>query len=318
MEFVIDEEYAEVRLDRFLRKKYPNIPLSEIFKGIRIGKIKINNKKAKEDYRLKLNDRLAVFFSNAENEDNSEKNKFFDINKIEKERKIEIKKEIEKKREIEIKIKEIKKFIVYEDENILIFNKDKNMVMHKGSGHDYGISEIFKEYYQNLNFNFVNRIDKSTSGLVIGAKSLVVARNLAEDIRNREIIKKYYILVNGIINVNEDEFEIISYLKKTETKMVEVSQYEEGAKKSKSKFKVIERIGKYTLLVGELESGRTHQLRIHLANNGNFIVGDNKYGNPKGENFLYLFSYYIKIPRYDLIFELPIPDDFLNKLKKGK
>ncbi|MDR3258108.1 MAG: RluA family pseudouridine synthase [Fusobacteriaceae bacterium] len=301
MEFVIDEEFAEVRLDRFLRKKYPNIALSEIFKGIRIGKIKINNKKPKENYRLKLNDKLLVFFDNVKNEENSkenkeenkDKNKFFDIN-----------------------IKEIKKSIVYEDEKILIFNKNQNMVMHKGSGHDYGISEIFKEYYQNLNFNFVNRIDKSTSGLVIGAKSLVVARNLAEDIRNREIIKKYYILVDGI--VNDNEFEIISYLKKAEKKMIEVSQYEEGAKKSKSIFNVIERGEKYTLLVGELESGRTHQLRIHLANNGNFIVGDNKYGNPKRENFLYLFSYYIKIPRYNLVFELPVPDNFLNKLKKGK
>ena len=94
-------------------------------------------------------------------------------------------------------IEKIKKSIVYEDEKVLIFNKKNNMVMHKGSGYEYGISEMIKSYLKNENFNFVNRIDKATSGLIIGAKSLVVARELAEDIRNRDIEKKYYILVNG-------------------------------------------------------------------------------------------------------------------------
>lgn len=287
MEYIIDKEYEDVRLDRFLRKKYENISLTEIFKGIRTGKVKINGKKSKENYRLQLGDIVKVFFNGGET-------------KEEKPVSIE-NKEIEK----------IKKSIVYEDEKVLIFNKKNNMVMHKGSGYEYGISEMIKSYLKNENFNFVNRIDKATSGLIIGAKSLVVARELAEDIRNRDIEKKYYILVNG--RVREKEFKIKSWLKKVEDKVIEVEEFQEGAKESTSSFKVVEYGKNCTLLEGTLGSGRTHQLRVQLANRGNYIIGDNKYGKGR-EKMMYLFSHYVKIKRYDIEINLPVPKEFLEKL----
>lgn len=287
MEYIIDKEYEDVRLDRFLRKKYENISLTEIFKGIRTGKVKVNGKKSKENYRLQLEDVVKVFFNGGET-------------KEEKPVSIE-NKEIEK----------IKKSIVYEDERVLIFNKKNNMVMHKGSGYEYGISEMIKSYLKNENFNFVNRIDKATSGLIIGAKSLVVARELAEDIRNRDIEKKYYILVNG--RVREKEFKIKSWLKKVEDKVIEVEEFQEGAKESTSSFKVVEYGKNCTLLEGTLGSGRTHQLRVQLANRGNYIIGDNKYGKGR-EKIMYLFSHYIKIERYGIEINLPIPKEFLDRL----
>lgn len=287
MEYIIDKEYEDVRLDRFLRKKYEDISLTEIFKGIRTGKVKVNGKKSKENYRLQLEDVVKVFFNGGET-------------KEEKPVSIE-NKEIEK----------IKKSIVYEDERVLIFNKKNNMVMHKGSGYEYGISEMIKSYLKNENFNFVNRIDKATSGLIIGAKSLVVARELAEDIRNRDIEKKYYILVNG--RVREKEFKIKSWLKKVEDKVIEVEEFQEGAKESTSSFKVVEYGKNCTLLEGTLGSGRTHQLRVQLANRGNYIIGDNKYGKGK-EKMMYLFSHYVKIERYGIEINLPIPKEFLEKL----
>lgn len=287
MEYIIDKEYEDVRLDRFLRKKYENISLTEIFKGIRTGKVKVNGKKSKENYRLQLEDIVKVFFNGGET-------------KEEKPVSIE-NKEIEK----------IKKSIVYEDEKVLIFNKKNNMVMHKGSGYEYGISEMIKSYLKNENFNFVNRIDKATSGLIIGAKSLVVARELAEDIRNRDIEKKYYILVNG--RVREKEFKIKSWLKKVEDKVIEVEEFQEGAKESTSSFKVVEYGKNCTLLEGTLGSGRTHQLRVQLANRGNYIIGDNKYGKGR-EKMMYLFSHYVKIKRYDIKINLPVPKEFLEKL----
>lgn len=287
MEYIIDKEYEDVRLDRFLRKKYEDISLTEIFKGIRTGKVKVNGKKSKENYRLQLEDVVKVFFNGGET-------------KEEKPVSIE-NKEIEK----------IKKSIVYEDERVLIFNKKNNMVMHKGSGYEYGISEMIKSYLKNENFNFVNRIDKATSGLIIGAKSLVVARELAEDIRNRDIEKKYYILVNG--RVREKEFKIKSWLKKVEDKVIEVDEFQEGAKESISSFKVVEYGKNCTLLEGTLGSGRTHQLRVQLANRGNYIIGDNKYGKGR-EKMMYLFSHYIKIERYNIEINLPIPKEFLEKL----
>ena len=287
MEYIIDKEYEDVRLDRFLRKKYEDISLTEIFKGIRTGKVKVNGKKSKENYRLQLEDVVKVFFNGGET-------------KEEKPVSIE-NKEIEK----------IKKSIVYEDERVLIFNKKNNMVMHKGSGYEYGISEMIKSYLKNENFNFVNRIDKATSGLIIGAKSLVVARELAEDIRNRDIEKKYYILVNG--RVREKEFKIKSWLKKVEDRVIEVEEFQEGAKESTSSFKVVEYGKNCTLLEGTLGSGRTHQLRVQLANRGNYIIGDNKYGKGR-EKMMYLFSHYVKIKRYDIEINLPVPKEFLEKL----
>ena len=287
MEYIIDKEYEDVRLDRFLRKKYEDISLTEIFKAIRTRKVKVNGKKSKENYRLQLGDIVKVFFNGGET-------------KEEKPVSIE-NKEIEK----------IKKSIVYEDEKVLIFNKKNNMVMHKGSGYEYGISEMIKSYLKNENFNFVNRIDKATSGLIIGAKSLVVARELAEDIRNREIEKKYYILVNG--RVREKEFKIKSWLKKVEDRVIEVEEFQEGAKESTSSFKVVEYGKNCTLLEGTLGSGRTHQLRVQLANRGNYIIGDNKYGKGK-EKMMYLFSHYVKIERYGIEINLPIPKEFLDRL----
>lgn len=290
MEYIIDKEFEDVRVDKFLRKKLSNMALTEIFKCIRVGKIKVNGKKTKENYRLKLNDVVKLF----------------------------IKVELESIQSEESKIKssdleEIKQFIVYEDENLLILNKKPNMVMHKGSGHEYGISEILKEYLKNPNFNFINRIDKATSGLIIGTKNLVINRELSEEMRERNIEKKYYILVEG--KLKKKEFIIKSFLKRLEDKVIELEKYEVGAKESISYFRVVETGKDCTLLEGTLGSGRTHQLRVQLASMGNPILGDTKYGKGK-EKIMYLFSHYLKIDKYGIEINLPIPKEYIKRLSK--
>ena len=286
MEYIIDKEYENVRLDRYLRKKFPDLALTEIFKGIRVGKIKVNGKKSKENYRLQVADVVKVLFNVQE-----KKEEIMSVDSCE--------------------MDTIKNSIVYEDENILIFNKKENMVMHKGSGHEYGISEMIKGYLQNPNFNFVNRIDKSTSGLVIGAKNLVAARELSEEIKERKVDKKYYIVVDG--KINKKEFVIKSYLKKLEDRVVELSSYEDGAKESISRFKVL-KVGKNrTLLEGTLGSGRTHQLRVQLSSMGHPIVGDTRYGKSRAK-FMYLFSFYVNIEKYNIEIELPLPKAYSDVL----
>lgn len=286
MEYVIDSSFHEVRLDRFLRKKYENTPLTEIFKGIRTGKIKVNGKKSKENYRLKEGDIVKVLIAGGET----------------------VMKSFMKISPQDMSI--LKNGIVYEDEKVVIFNKEANVVMHKGSGHEYGLSEIFKSYYGTDEFNFVNRIDKATSGLVIGAKSLAVTRELAEEVREGKTDKKYYILVDGTID--KKEFTLKTYLKKDETKVVELSSYEDGAKESISYFKVLKVGRKRSILEGRLETGRTHQLRVQLSSLGYPIVGDGKYG--KGRKDMFLFSYYCEIPKYKIKVELPLPEKFLKNL----
>ena len=287
IEYIIDEEYESVRVDRFLRKHLKNINLSEIYKMLRKGKIKVNNKKISQDYRLILGDIVFIFLPENFKENNEEK--FIELSQERKEK--------------------LKEMIVFENDSLFVINKSLGDVVHKGSGHDISLLEEFRSYYSNNNINFVNRIDKLTSGLVIGAKNIKTAREVAKEIQSGNIVKKYYILVNGKIEKND--FIIENYLKKDEEKVIVSDVEKDGYKKSITYFKKIKEYNKYTLLEAELKTGRTHQLRAQLNHLGNTIVGDTKYGKNEKEGVMYLFSYYLKIDLYNLEIKLEIPKSFL-------
>lgn len=286
MKYIIEKDDEGVRLDRYLRKKLKLTPLTEIFKALRIGKIKVNNKKKKENYRLVEGDKLFIGL-----EVPDEDIKFINLE--------------EKDKEL------LKKGIVFENKDLIIFNKKKDMVMHKGSGFDYGISEMFKSYFESNDFNFVNRIDKKTSGLVIGSKNKITTRVLTEEIRENRIKKKYYILVHGIIN--KDKFIIENYLKKIEDKVIVTSKDNVGSKIAITYFKVLKRKNNLTLLEAELVTGRTHQLRVQLSNIGHSILGDTRYGNDR-ERILFLNSFYCKIEKFNINVKLDLPKGFEKKL----
>ena len=287
IEYIIDEDYESVRIDRFLRKHLKNINLSEIYKMLRKAKIKVNNKKVSQDYRLVLGDVVFVFLP--ENFKENSEEKFIELEKDRKEK--------------------LKEMIVFENENLFVINKSLGDVVHKGSGHDVSLLEEFRSYYSNNNVNFVNRIDKLTSGLVIGAKNIKTAREIAKEIQSNNIIKKYYILVNG--KIEKDDFILENYLKKDEEKVIVSNIEQEGYKKSITYFKKVKEYNRYTLLEAELKTGRTHQLRAQLNHLGNTIVGDTKYGKNEKEGMMYLFSYYLKIALYNLEIKLEIPKSFL-------
>lgn len=295
MKYIIEKEDEGVRLDRYLRKKLKSTPLTEIFKAMRIGKIKVNNKKKKENYRLLEGDKVFIGIENDYKDENE---------KIEEDFIILSPKEKE----------ELKKGIVFENDDLIIFNKKKDIVMHKGSGYEYGISEMFKSYYENNNFNFVNRIDRKTSGLVIGAKNKISTRVLTEEIRENNIKKKYYVLVHGI--VNKEKFIIDNYLKKVEDKVVVTTKDDPEGKEAITIFKTLEH-GKFiTLLEAELITGRTHQLRVQLSDMGYPIIGDTRYGKKDDEKSLYLNSFYCEIPKYNIKVELPVSEFFKLRLLK--
>ena len=289
IEYIIDEEYESVRVDRFLRKHLKNINLSEIYKMLRKGKIKVNNKKISQDYRLILGDIVFIFLPENFKENNEEK--FIELSQERKEK--------------------LKEMIVFENDSLFVINKLLGDVVHKGSGHDISLLEEFRSYYSNNNINFVNRIDKLTSGLVIGAKNIKTAREVAKEIQSGNIVKKYYILVNGKIEKND--FIIENYLKKDEEKVIVSDVEKEDYKRSITHYKRINGNDDYTLLEAELKTGRTHQLRAQLNHLGHTIVGDTKYGKNIKEDIMYLFSYYLKIDLYDLELELRIPNFFLKK-----
>lgn len=290
IEYIIDDEYSGVRIDRYLRKKLKNTNLSDIYKMIRKGKIKINEKKVKQDTRLNSGDILQLY--SKINVDEEPQDKFIEIS-------------LERKKLLEDSI-------VFENVDLFIINKSAGDIVHKGSGHSISLLEEYRAYFQNNTVNFVNRIDKDTSGLVIGAKNIRTARKIAEYIREREIEKKYYILVDGVIE--QEEFFIENYLKKDEIeeKIVVSNEEKEGYKKSTAFFKKIKVLQKNTILEADLKTGRTHQLRAQLAHIGHAIVGDKKYGKNNDKEKMYLFSHYINIPKENIEIDLEMPKNFLN------
>jgi 23S rRNA pseudouridine955/2504/2580 synthase len=289
MEFTINSDFHDVRLDTFLRKTYQEIPLSGIFKMIRKGNVKVNKKKKKQNYRLQEGDTVRVWEPSAPTT----------------------------KELIHLSSEEeqlVQRSIVYEDKNIILCNKPAGMVMHTGSGHGHGLYELVLGYTQNPHFSFVHRIDKMTSGLVMGAKNLVTTRKLSELIRERALEKKYAVLVEG--RIAKDHFVLENFLK-TERDRVRVHPDKKyGAKEAISVFSVMHRSRKRTLLEATLHTGRKHQLRVQLAHMGHPIVGDQKYGKKITEEQMFLFSQSLAVPALDIDFSLPVPDLFHEKLKQ--
>ena len=292
-EYIVDSESEGMRIDRYIKRKFKNEPLSKIFQALRKGDVKVGGKKVKENYRLSLNEKISVKYLKAEI--SSDENKNYRKNKIEK--KI---------------LDKYKKSVIFENEDFFIVNKEGNIPMHKGTGHKYGLSEIFKEIYNSENINFANRLDYETSGLVIGCKTLKFLRYISEKIRNNEVHKKYVAVVHGIIG--KEKFTIENYLAAGEHG-VSVARNEIEGKKSITEFRCIERklsknnkdTGK-TVLGINLVTGRKHQIRVQISNYGYPIVGDRKYGkNDKSEN-LYLCCYYVAFDQY----KYEIEKKFLN------
>jgi len=283
VEFIITRDFHDVRLDRYVRQKYREIPLNGIFRLIRKGRIRINGKKKKPDYRLQENDVVRVNISTSPSAA-----KALVLLSSDQE-------------------KQVAKSIVHEDNNIVLCNKPPGLAMHRGSGHDFGLVELLQSYSQNPKFTFVNRIDKATSGLVIGAKNLVTSRKLSELFRQQAIEKQYAIMVDGL--VAQDRFTITSFLKKEDDRVEEYTNDNDGAKKAISSFSVVRRYKNTTLLEARLLTGRTHQLRVQLAKRNHPIVGDMKYGNRRAQNML-LFSQRVVIPAFNLDVSLPVPEYF--------
>lgn len=272
---------ANQRLDKFCRKLCKDVPLSAIYRGIRKGDIKVNGKKGKEKYVLQEGD--IVDIKNLEY--SSEKKTF---NKVEKN----------------------KMKITYEDENILLVEKWPGILVHsdKNIGEitltDHVLSYLDEkgDYRKEEELTFrpspCNRLDKSTSGIVIFGKNFVATKDINEMLRDRRIDKYYVALVRGRIKDGLYEAYISKNPKTNESK---VTHNREGdGKKIAMEVKLLESVGIYSFIEIKLLTGRSHQIRAHLSYLGNAIIGDPKYGEKKendyfynkyGLNYQFLYSY---------------------------
>ena len=277
MEYIVDAEYENSRIDRLLKKICKDETLSNIFRALKKGDVRVNGSKIKENYRLALGDVVTIKYL-----------------KYQEDVLTGILKESKKVYEDEYDNYYYKSLIIFENEDFFIVNKTPQMPMHKGTGHKFGLSEIYKQIYNNSNVNFANRLDNDTSGLVIGCKNLKFLRYMTEKIRNNEIKKKYVAIVHG--DIKDSYIKMENYLKVTEKNVIVSDEELKESKKCISivrkrnlrqehleKLMLFEEFEKMqneriTTLEIELMTGRKHQIRAQLAHRKNPIVGDKKYG----------------------------------------
>ena len=293
---IINKNDEGRRLDRFLKIYFEKAPLSFIYKNLRKKNIKVNGKKAKPEDILRDGDEIKLFLA----EETIEK----------------FKKDIRKSKNSKLPD------ILYEDDNIILVKKPINMLTHNDSkGYqdnaldrmvDYLIAK--EDYNPRLEKSFrpafVNRLDRNTSGILIGAKNLKSLQDLNKAIKNREIKKLYVTLVAGEV---KKDFDVDINLKKTGNNVMKKASRDEG-KRALTKFRVLKSNKDYSLLSVNLITGRTHQIRASLKEEGLALVGDRKYGDPRTNKVFRergLDSQFLH--NYAIVFE---SDDFKNL--KGK
>ncbi len=283
----VDYNIAKQRFDRYLRKhfkQYPEIKLSDIYSWIRKWMILINNKRAKEDYRLLLWDEI----------------KFNNIEKWEKKPKeLAVSKENKIKK---MKIEDIKNIIIYEDQNWIVFDKPAGVVAHPWNQHtnDLCMNDYLERYCELIKISktestfkpsFGYRLDKDTSGVLISAKNYEALQYLNEIIRNREIDKEYKTIVWWEIPkklIVEKSIEKI-YDKKFGSSRMIVSENGLSAKSEFCNEKTVEHdvLWKISLVDVNIYTGRMHQIRVHLSSQGFPVLWDIIYGNPVLNRKLY-------------------------------
>ena len=231
--------------------------------------------------------------------------------------------------EIELKAQDIPIAIVYEDKDIIVVNKPKGMVVHPANGNPDGtlvnaIMAICKDSLSGIGGEIrpgiVHRLDKDTSGLLIVAKNDIAHVNMSEQIKRHEVKKTYIALVRGIVKENEATIDMPIGRSNSDRKKMAVTK---NGKNAVTHIKVLKRYDKYTLLEINIETGRTHQIRVHLAHIGYPVIGDYIYSNGKNEfgivgQCLHAKSLEFKHPitGKDMKLEAPLPEYFEKVLQE--
>lgn len=252
--FEINEEETGIRIDKFLADANPDWSRSQIQDWIKNELVLVNGKVIKSNYKLRLNDEISVTEKPVE--------------------------------EIDLVAQDLGLEIYYEDKDVAIVYKPKGMVVHPAPGHPdgtlvnglmYAITDL-SGINGEIRPGIVHRIDKDTSGLLMIAKNDIAHRGLVDQLVDKSVTRKYTALVHGVI---PHEFGTIDApIGRNQKDRQEMAIVDNG-KHAVTHFNVLETFDKYTLVECVLETGRTHQIRVHMKHIGFPLVGDPKYGPKK-------------------------------------
>ena len=284
-------------MDIYIAENFNELSRTMIKKLIESNNILVNGKSEKVSYKVQANDNISI--------------------------------DVPEAKETKLKAQEIPLDIIYEDSDIIVVNKPKGMVVHPANGNPDGtlvnaILSICKNSLSGiggeLRPGIVHRLDKDTSGLIIVAKNDKAHINMSEQIKERNVKKTYIALVRG--NVPEEEATINMPIGRS-TKDRKKMAVTKNGKQAITHFKVLKRYSKYTLLEIKIETGRTHQIRVHMAEIGYPVVGDAVYSNGKNEfgiegQMLHAYKLEFMHPITNKHMELtaPLPQYFEEILKK--
>ncbi len=246
----IAKDQAGQRLDNFLMKHAKGAPRSLIYKVIRDGQVRVNSKRVKPSYRLAVNDLVRI---------------------------PPISHKIVEKRLGSEFLDNIRKLIIFENNEFLILNKPPGLPVHKGSKISLDIVTILKSFPKYKEISPVNRLDKNTSGCMIFAKNYKSASEIGKCFQSGNVEKNYIALVSGVLRSKEVIVDMP--LKRDRNNINKSTIVDDGGKKSLSVLKVDKIFKDSTLLKISLKTGRTHQIRVHVATLDHPICGDTKYGD---------------------------------------
>jgi 23S rRNA pseudouridine1911/1915/1917 synthase len=258
-QLIVAKEDNNIRIDKYLSDKIKDLSRSYAQKIINDGLVQVNNKAVKQNYKVKANDMVHV--------------------------------EIPEPEKLEIKAEDIELDIVYEDADLLVVNKPQGMVVHPAAGNYTGtlVNALMKHCGDNLSAingiirpGIVHRIDKDTSGLLLVAKNNRAHIKLAKQIKDHSLSRRYIAIVYGALK--NDSGIIDAPIGRHPVDRKKMSVTTKNGRNAVTHFKVLERLGNYSYIECKLETGRTHQIRVHMSYIGHPIIGDPVYG-PKKDRF---------------------------------